>query len=294
MKLVTYNIQYTMGRDGRFDVERIAESVRSADIIALQEVVRNFEGTNWSDQAAEIGALLPNYYWAFGIETDTDASAMDANGRVVNRRRQWGNMLLSRWPILSARAHLLPFMGSASHDNAQCGALEGVIDTDHGLLRVYSLHLSYLSERERLRQIDWLIDLNRRVWLEGGVSNFPSGRLQYATATPMPFDAIYLGDFNLDPIHSKDQYERLVGPLDPDYGRVHYRDLLVDAWVAAGNEEGTGNTYPASDRYPKPPDRWYLDYCFVTPTLADKVKRAWIDNEAQGSDHQPVWFELEF
>jgi len=291
MKLVTYNIQYTVGKDGRFDLERIVASVRGADIIALQEVVRNFEGTNYSDQAAEIGALLSDYYWAFGIETDIDASEIDAKGHVVNRRRQWGNMLLSRWPILSARAHLLPFVGTSSHENAQSGALEGVIDTGHRALRVYSLHLSHLSERERLQQIDWLIDLNRRAWLEGGVHCFTSGEFQ-GRSTPMPFDAIYMGDFNLHPT-DKALYDRLVGPVDRDYGRVHYRDLLVDAWVAAGNAEGTGITYPPNERYPNSPVGWYLDYCFVTPTLADRVKRAWIDSDAQGSDHQPVWFDLD-
>jgi len=35
-----------------------------------------------------------------------------------------------------------------------------------------------------------------------------------------------------------------------------------------------------------------IDHCFVTADLAPRVTRAWIDNNAQGSDHQPVFFEF--
>ena len=38
MRFVTYNIQYSKGRDGRFDLGRIADAVRAADVICLQEV----------------------------------------------------------------------------------------------------------------------------------------------------------------------------------------------------------------------------------------------------------------
>jgi len=40
MKLVTYNIQYTKGKYYRYDVDRIVQSVKGADVIALQEVER--------------------------------------------------------------------------------------------------------------------------------------------------------------------------------------------------------------------------------------------------------------
>jgi endonuclease/exonuclease/phosphatase family metal-dependent hydrolase len=301
MKIVTYNIQYSRGKDEKNGLPRIVGAIRNANIIALQEVERFWPRSGMSDQPAEISAMLPDHYWIYGPEMDLDASEVGGDGRVVNRRRQFGNMLLSRWPILSARNHLLPYVGTTSHSNNQATLLEGVIERDGRALRVYSLHLSHLSQRERLVQVDWLLDLNRRVWLEGGVwSSDPNWRLdpdqsdngwRIAPMPPMPFDGLYLGDFNFDP--ADPEYDRLVGPLDPDYGRVHYRDLLVDAWVAAGNGESEGITYPPTKRYPKSPKGWRLDYCFVTPTLAGAVRRAWIDDGAQGSDHQPMWVELE-
>ncbi|VAW13743.1 hypothetical protein MNBD_ALPHA11-730, partial [hydrothermal vent metagenome] len=43
MKAVTYNIQFGLGKDARIDLQRIAGAVEGADIIALQEVERNWE-----------------------------------------------------------------------------------------------------------------------------------------------------------------------------------------------------------------------------------------------------------
>jgi len=42
MKIVTYDIQLGLGKDGRNDLARIAREVDGADIIALQEVERNW------------------------------------------------------------------------------------------------------------------------------------------------------------------------------------------------------------------------------------------------------------
>jgi endonuclease/exonuclease/phosphatase family metal-dependent hydrolase len=293
MKVVTYNIQFSRGKDDKYNLPRVVEAIGDADIIALQEVERFWPRTGMSDQPAEISSLLPNHYWIYGPGPDLDASIADSNGKVTNRRRQFGNMLLSRWPILSSRNHLLPFIGTTSHGNSQCNLLEGVIDTGKGTIRVYSLHLSHQSQRERLLNVEFLLNLNRRVSFEGGVQ---SGReknnndWQPGPLSPMPFDGIYLGDFNFEP--TDQEYDCIVGPLDPDYGRVNYRDLLIDAWVAAGNNENDGITFPPNPNYPKTKDGWRLDYCFVTPTLEYAVKKAWIDIDAQGSDHQPMWVEL--
>ena len=58
MKLVTYNTQYGVGRDGKFDLGRIAREVEGADIIALQEVTRNFARNGSADMIDGLAALL--------------------------------------------------------------------------------------------------------------------------------------------------------------------------------------------------------------------------------------------
>ena len=292
MKFVSYNIQYSKGRDGRFDIERIARALEGADVIALQEVERNWPRSGMVDQPAELARLLPDYYWVYGPPFDMDASSRGEDGRIENRRCQFGEMLMAKTPIISSRLHLLPRVATTTHYNHQSGALEGVIETGAGPLRVFSIHLGHLSSRERLDQVRFLHDLNRRASVEGGAyaaaptipedSEWMIGR----GPPPMPADAVLMGDFNFDPAHA--EYAETVGPMDYNSGRVGYADLFVDTWVAAGHGETGGVTWPGSGKVVD----LRLDYCFVTPPLASRVKAAWIDNEADGSDHQPMWAEI--
>ena len=55
MRLVTYNVQFGKGRDGRFDLRRIADAVRDADVIALQEVGRHWLRSRHNRPAARAG-----------------------------------------------------------------------------------------------------------------------------------------------------------------------------------------------------------------------------------------------
>ncbi len=36
-----------------------------------------------------------------------------------------------------------------------------------------------------------------------------------------------------------------------------------------------------------------IDYCFLSTPLLPRLRRCWIDEDAAGSDHQPVWTELD-
>ena len=57
MKFVSYNIQYGIGLDDRLDLPRIVSSIHGADIIALQEVTRNFHCNGGIDMVAELQTL---------------------------------------------------------------------------------------------------------------------------------------------------------------------------------------------------------------------------------------------
>jgi len=102
MKLVTYNIRYGLGLDQCYNLERIAETVHGADIIALQEVERFWERSGMTDQPEVLGQLLKGYFWVYCLAFDMDASEIQENGHILNRWRQFGTMLLSRWPIISS------------------------------------------------------------------------------------------------------------------------------------------------------------------------------------------------
>jgi endonuclease/exonuclease/phosphatase family metal-dependent hydrolase len=149
MRIVSYNIQYGTGKDGRIDLARIAGDIGDADVIALQEVERHFSGTGDTDQPSALAALFPDHYWIYGAGVDMDAATPEARGR----RRQFGNMLLSRWPVLSSRNHLLPKIAYVELLALQRSALEGVIETPLGALRFYSVHLGHVGAAERAAQI---------------------------------------------------------------------------------------------------------------------------------------------
>lgn len=291
MKLVTYNIQYSLGKDGACDLERIAESVRGADIIALQEVIRNFSQLPDADQPAKIAELLPDYYWVYGPPVDVDASECDANGHVTNKRAQFGNMLLAKWPILSSRLLLLPRMRTYDKANFQCGMLEGVIDCPSGPLRVYSIHLNHMNPAERIAQIDFMLSKLFDAPREGGsVSGSEVSKIASELRdVPLPEDFVVLGDCNLTP--DSDEYTRIVGENDYYCGSRIVAQHLVDTWVQSGHSQDSGVTW--YDMTEDSASELRLDYGFVSAGLASKVKRAWIDNEAPGSDHQPTWFELD-
>ena len=61
MQLVSYNIQYAKGQDGKFSIERIADVVATGDIICLQEVECHVERSGDIDQARRLGELLPRH-----------------------------------------------------------------------------------------------------------------------------------------------------------------------------------------------------------------------------------------
>lgn len=295
MKFVTYNIRFSLGKDHQKDLTRIADAVKGADVIALQEVERFWKRSGMTDQPVEIGKLLPDYYWIYGPAFDMDASQKLPDGTVINRRRQFGTMLLTKTPIVSSCLHTLPKLASNSHFNMNLGALEGVINTSSQPLRVYSLHLSHLSCRERILQLKRLLDIHRGCQFEGGAWSGPAkiGTTDWSAGQPMPpmpTETVIMGDFNCQDDSS--EYELMVGSIDNKQGRVSYGDVFVDTWEAAGNANQQLITW-THDPAASGKGAARLDYCFVTPGLAPLVREAWADMDAQGSDHQPYWVQMD-
>ncbi|MFQ5545497.1 MAG: endonuclease/exonuclease/phosphatase family protein [Acidiferrobacterales bacterium] len=283
MQVVTYNIQFGRGKDQRFDIERIASETRGADIIAMQEVERFGERSGSVDQVAELARLFPTYHWVYGPGLDLDASITDNEGHVQNRRWQFGNLLMSRTPILSSRNHPLPKLDLGERLSIQRSAIEGVVDCPCGPVRIYSVHLGHKSGAEREHQVARLLQVHQQACTEGGVL---SGGLDLSDwtrerpAPPATTDAILLGDFNTEP-DSREYAMIVAAPSDenPLGG-------FVDAWRIAGDDPNGGITDPSNGGA-------RIDYAFVTTALASHVRRALVDQNAIGSDHQPLWVEID-
>ncbi len=295
MKIVTYKIQFGLGKDGRIDLKRIAGEVDGADIIALQEVERYWQRSGNVDQPARLGQILDRYYWAYGPSFDVDASAPRPDGTIKNVRRQFGNMILSKTPILSTRLFPLPKSALRDRHNMVVGFFEGVVKLrNDGALRIYNAHLGAHSRHDRAAQIIAIRDTIRRAPVEGGAWSSPNALSLWkedGDPPPMPEPFVLMGDFNLK---AKDpEYDHLVGPGDGDGGRSSCNGNLIETWVAAGHGENEGVSFTAD---PSSSDGrgMRVDYAFVDEAMRKRVLGAWIDETARGSDHQPYWIELEF
>jgi endonuclease/exonuclease/phosphatase family metal-dependent hydrolase len=296
--IVTYNIQWGMGQDGIVDLARIARTVGEADIICLQEVERDWRKGPDAEEVELLCELLPRYYCAFAPAVDLDNSRVDADGRVHNGRRQYGNLTLSRWPIISVRTFPLTKYPVYGHVNDASVLLETVIQRGDTPFRVYNTHLNYLSARQRLIQAKEVLSIIHDAPVQGGVVVGPGVSddqfgadwmvLHRHEIPTMPRPALLMGDFNMRT--NSAEYDVLVGVADPFYGRLQEDDLFADALTLAGLPEEEGVTHPEADRT----GRRRIDHIFMTGDFIPHFKRAWIDNEADGSDHQPVWLELNF
>ncbi|WP_105372156.1 endonuclease/exonuclease/phosphatase family protein [Neorhizobium huautlense] len=287
MKFVSYNIQYGIGMDGGFDLGRIAKSIEGADIIALQEVTRGFVKNNHFDLVASFAELFSDYFHVYAAPCDVLLDISVENGRRIERRFQFGNMILSRWPILATRHLLLPRSRTIDKLNLQRGALEAVIAAPDGPVRVYSVHLDHVSPDERLSQIRYLKDRVLNFVAEGGAltgaaeEGFPD--------PPLPEDFILMGDFNMEP--ESPEYIAMVGRQDRYYSRSLRANEPVDVL------DRLGLLSPQSFTWAKPPGdgpvKMHLDHCFVNSGLAPRLKNAWVDHNALGSDHFPLWIEVD-
>ena len=279
---VTYNIQYGFGMDGAYNLERIAEAVRGADVIALQEVTRHMPNNNMVDMVADLRALLPDYFAIYGSPFTVDVGSALENGRVVDRGFEFGNMVLCRTPIIASR--ILPLPRSARYDilNLQRCAVEAVIETPVGHVRFYSVHLDHASVDERLDQIaslkDMILDYQRSGGAVTALSSVGMPDL------PDADHALALGDFNLEPEGA--EYAAMCGTFEANHGRTRSADYLVDVTRPDNDPVRDALTYfdpEGKERSQR------LDYLFATPLLAPHCHSPRVDGDDQGSDHRPVW-----
>src|SRR5690606_35067416 len=93
---MTYNIRHGLGLDGVINLARIAEDIlrSGADIVALQEVDRFNIRSGFQDQIRWLGektgmawSFAPSMRWGFA---------------------QYGNAVLSRYPIVANQVYVLP------------------------------------------------------------------------------------------------------------------------------------------------------------------------------------------
>ncbi|MEI8697646.1 endonuclease/exonuclease/phosphatase family protein [Mesorhizobium mediterraneum] len=288
MKLVTYNIHYGVGLDGRYDVGRIADAVRGADVIALQEVSRNNPNNGGRDMVAELAKALPEYFAVYGSNFEANVGSRLENGRAITTTFQLGNMVLSKTPVHLSRNLLLPRSRSFELMNFQRGALEALIETPLGFIRFYSTHLDHRSPLERLSQIRFLRQRLLNYAIEGGAL---SGVAEVGLPDlPCPEAFVVMGDFNM--LSGSPEYVELAGRPDHEFGMPVTADLAVDVALRLATASPDLVTWVDPKRPDDASRHKRIDYVFTSASLAKSPKALWVDRQAVGSDHLPVWVEM--
>ena len=281
MQVLSWNIQWCRGVDGRVDPARIAAGIRrlgDPDVICLQEVAANFPelpGSEGEDQAHALADELPGYEVCLVSGVDVPASGARARGR----RSRFGNLLLSRLPVGRVLRHSLPWPPARDVPSMPRVAVEAIVEAAFGPLRVLTTHLEYYSHEHRAAQVGRLRALHAEACGIHGASAEPGPFRDASRASA----AIVCGDFNLppdDPLHGV-----MTAPIAPGV------PAFVDAWAALHAGEPHPPTFRVHER-DEGESPYCCDYVFVSEDLAPRLRAIRVDGETTASDHQPLIVEL--
>lgn len=151
LRILSYNIHHAEGVDGKLDVPRIAQVILSVepDLVALQEVDKNTTRTGKVNQDIEL-AHLTKMNSVFG-------------SNITFQGGQYGNAILSKFPIIKNKNFLLPNVDSGE----QRGLLRSQIQiSNKENVLFFSTHLDHRrSDTERLASaeaINQIISLDNK------------------------------------------------------------------------------------------------------------------------------------
>lgn len=247
LRVLSYNIHHGEGVDGRLNLERIAAVIRAAepDIVALQEVDNCTGRTGGVDQAGELARLT-------GLSVVFGRSIRLLGG-------EYGNAVLSRYPIRSHAVHPLP--------NPAGGEARSLLEVQVAL---------QLSNPDSPSEMPPEEDAGPCLtFLATHLDHTPNPRNRLAAAMAINEKAqaaagsalLLVGDVNA-----------VVGsPTLQELGRV---------WTVAGN----GKVFPT---VPVHQPRRQIDFVLFRPADRWKTIEVKVLDESVASDHRPLLVVLE-
>jgi endonuclease/exonuclease/phosphatase family metal-dependent hydrolase len=132
--VATYNVHRCVGRDGKYDPQRIADVVREldADLVGVQEIDSSEASDGGLGQLAHVARLA-------GFEAVPGPALMHHTGG-------HGNALLSRWPVTSVRRFEI-----AVPRREPRAVLDTEVDVHGHPARVVVTHFGLLGRERRLQ-----------------------------------------------------------------------------------------------------------------------------------------------
>jgi len=167
IRVMSYNIHTGVGVDGVFDLERIARLITdyNIDIACLQEVDQGVERTDRVDTMKKLSELT-GMYAAFG-------KAIPFQGG------EYGNGILSRYPIITEQNHPYLFEQSGEHR----ALLYVFVDYGHDTLLVMNTHLDHRpDDSERINSVEEILSIASKyedmpMFLIGDINDTPGSKV---------------------------------------------------------------------------------------------------------------------
>jgi endonuclease/exonuclease/phosphatase family metal-dependent hydrolase len=149
LRVATYNVHRCVGRDGRFDPDRVAGVLGEldADVLALQEL-------QW--RSSDALHLLDRFAADLGQRSIPGPTLLRPDGH-------YGNAVLTRLPVSQVR-----LVDLTVHGHEPRGAIDALLESTRGALRVVATHLGLLPGERRLQMRKML------AWLDDGPSQHPT------------------------------------------------------------------------------------------------------------------------
>jgi endonuclease/exonuclease/phosphatase family metal-dependent hydrolase len=160
LRFVTFNVKYGVEIDSAIAVLRHTPELQAADVVALQEV----DAVGTERVAGALGMSYVYYPATFHPKFDRD----------------FGNAILSRWPIVADQKVLLPHLGRFRKTARIAIAASVLVAGD--TIRVYSTHLGTMAEigpqakRDQATAILADAALHSRVAILGDMNSYGIGR----------------------------------------------------------------------------------------------------------------------
>ena len=141
---------------------RRPESFCDADVFCFQEVSYGFPDYDLGEnQPAVIAALLPGFTPIFRPAVEITSAE--------GRPQLFGNMILSRLPVLQVTSHMLPWPAVEARTMQRQG-LEAIVVSSFGPVSVTTCHLEFHSDLHREAQIRELRRLHEDRTKRGGLA----------------------------------------------------------------------------------------------------------------------------
>jgi endonuclease/exonuclease/phosphatase family metal-dependent hydrolase len=134
IKVMTFNIHHGKGIDKQADLYRIAEVIDKCnpDVIGLNEVDKHFSRRSlYEDQTSWLANQLKMDH-AF-------SPSISIKSNHLTEKREYGNALLSRYPIITKKNHLFK---NRSGLNEGRSLIEATIQINRQLFQINVTHLS--------------------------------------------------------------------------------------------------------------------------------------------------------